>query len=191
MLNEVRLIGNLGNDPEVRVGQSGTKVARLSVATNERWTDKDGKRQEHTEWHRVVCFGQSAEFGRSTWAKAAGSTCRGSFARAPGRASRAKPVTPPRSSPNGCSRSTAQATATRAAAMGNAPRNSTNRLRILGVNRRWVLKGGRAALPGGRIRRMMGILKMIFPSRSPELGLVGGNNASQLYNHPVLGIRWK
>lgn len=62
MLNEVRLIGNLGNDPEVRVGQSGTKVARLSVATNERWTDKDGKRQEHTEWHRVVCFGQSAEF---------------------------------------------------------------------------------------------------------------------------------
>lgn len=60
-LNKVILVGNLGNDPDVRTMQSGDKVANLSVATNERWRDKDGNTQERTEWHRVVIFGRTAE----------------------------------------------------------------------------------------------------------------------------------
>lgn len=60
-LNKVILVGNLGNDPDVRTMQSGDKVANLSVATNERWRDKDGNNQERTEWHRVVIFGRTAD----------------------------------------------------------------------------------------------------------------------------------
>jgi single-strand DNA-binding protein len=59
--NKVILIGNLGADPDVRSLQSGDKVANLSVATSERWKDRDGNQQEKTEWHRVVIFGRTAE----------------------------------------------------------------------------------------------------------------------------------
>jgi len=55
------ITGNLGRDPELRYAPSGSAVASMSVATNERWTDKDGKKQEHTEWHRVVCWKRLAE----------------------------------------------------------------------------------------------------------------------------------
>ena len=56
-LNKVMLIGNCGKDPEIRTTQSGTKIANLSVATSESWTDKaSGERKERTEWHRVVIF---------------------------------------------------------------------------------------------------------------------------------------
>lgn len=61
MLNKVMLIGNLGKDPEVRHTQSGDPVANLTVATSEKWKDKQGERQEKTEWHRVVLFGKLAE----------------------------------------------------------------------------------------------------------------------------------
>lgn len=60
-LNKAMIIGNLGSDPEVKYLQSGTAVCNLSIATNERWTDKAGQRQEKTEWHRVVVFGKVAE----------------------------------------------------------------------------------------------------------------------------------
>ena len=60
-LNKVILVGNLGQDPDVRSLQSGDKVANLSVATNERWRDREGNNQERTEWHRVVIFGKTAE----------------------------------------------------------------------------------------------------------------------------------
>lgn len=60
-LNQVNLIGNLGQDPEVRYLPSGDAVVTLSLATNEKWTDKDGEKQERTEWHRVVFFGKAAE----------------------------------------------------------------------------------------------------------------------------------
>jgi single-strand DNA-binding protein len=60
-LNKVMLIGNLGADPEVRNTASGQMVATLSIATGETYTDRDGKRQERTEWHRVVVWGKSAE----------------------------------------------------------------------------------------------------------------------------------
>ena len=61
-VNKVILVGNLGRDPEVRTMQSGDKVANFSVATSERWKDRNsGEMQERTEWHRVVIFGRTAE----------------------------------------------------------------------------------------------------------------------------------
>ena len=61
MVNKVILIGNLGRDPEVRNTPSGQTVASFSVATSRRWKDRDGNRQEQTEWHNVVCWGRQAE----------------------------------------------------------------------------------------------------------------------------------
>ncbi|KZC17711.1 single-stranded DNA-binding protein [Rhodanobacter sp. FW510-R12] len=61
-VNKVILVGNLGNDPEVRYTTSGTAIATLSLATSESWTDKQsGEKQERTEWHRVKMFGKLAE----------------------------------------------------------------------------------------------------------------------------------
>lgn len=61
MLNKVQIIGNLGQDPEVRFTTSGQAVCDLSVATNEKWTDKQGEKHEHTEWHKVTVWGKTAE----------------------------------------------------------------------------------------------------------------------------------
>jgi len=61
MLNKVMLIGNLGRDPEVRSIPSGQQVASFTLATNRRWTDKAGQRQEETEWHQIVCWAKQAE----------------------------------------------------------------------------------------------------------------------------------
>ena len=60
-LNEILLVGNLGKPPEMSATKKGTVVARFSVATNRRWKDENGERQEVTEWHNVVCFGALAE----------------------------------------------------------------------------------------------------------------------------------
>ena len=60
-VNKAIVIGNLGRDPEVRALPSGQSVANLSVATKARFTDRNGERQEHTEWHRVVAFGKLAD----------------------------------------------------------------------------------------------------------------------------------
>jgi single-strand DNA-binding protein len=60
-LNKLELIGYLGADPEVRYMPDGTAVANISVATTESWKDKDGEKQERTEWHRVVFFQKLAE----------------------------------------------------------------------------------------------------------------------------------
>jgi len=60
-LNKVMLIGNLGNDPEVRRTQAGQAVATFRLATNESWNDRDGNRQDRTEWHRVVAWARLAE----------------------------------------------------------------------------------------------------------------------------------
>lgn len=60
-INKVILVGNLGNDPEVRYSQSGSALTTISVATSESWKDKDGNMQERTEWHRVKFFGRLAE----------------------------------------------------------------------------------------------------------------------------------
>jgi single-strand DNA-binding protein len=61
-INKVILIGNLGNDPEVRYTAGGAAVANISLATTDSWRDKNtGEQQERTEWHRVVFFGRLAE----------------------------------------------------------------------------------------------------------------------------------
>ena len=60
-VNKVILLGNLGRDPELKYTPSGTAVANFTVATNETWRDKEGQKQEHTEWHRVVVWGKLAE----------------------------------------------------------------------------------------------------------------------------------
>jgi len=61
MLNKTQLIGHLGRDPELRRTAEGATIANLSLATTERWTDKQGQAQERTEWHRVVLFARTAE----------------------------------------------------------------------------------------------------------------------------------
>ncbi|RMH43932.1 MAG: single-stranded DNA-binding protein [Deltaproteobacteria bacterium] len=60
-VNKVILIGNLGADPDMRYTPSGAGVCEMRIATNESWTDKQGQRQERTEWHRVVVWGKRAE----------------------------------------------------------------------------------------------------------------------------------
>ncbi len=60
-VNKVILIGNLGKDPETRYLPSGDAVTNVSVATTDVWKDKNGEKQEHTEWHRVAFFGKQAE----------------------------------------------------------------------------------------------------------------------------------
>ena len=56
-VNKVIIVGNLGRDPEIRSMQNGGKVCNLSIATSERWKDRNsGEQQERTEWHRVVIF---------------------------------------------------------------------------------------------------------------------------------------
>ena len=58
-INKVILVGNLGRDPEVRAMQNGDKVVQLSIATSDRWKDKNtGEQKERTEWHRVVIFNE-------------------------------------------------------------------------------------------------------------------------------------
>ena len=60
-LNKVLLIGNVGNDPEVRTTAGGGKVVKLSLATNRSYMDRTGAQQEKTEWHRVTVFGKLAD----------------------------------------------------------------------------------------------------------------------------------
>jgi len=60
-VNKVILIGNLGKDPEVKYTPSGTPVAKLALATNERYKDKSGEWQDRTEWHNIVLWQRLAE----------------------------------------------------------------------------------------------------------------------------------
>lgn len=61
MLNKVTLIGHLGQDPDLKYGQSGNPVCNLSLATDEGYTDKDGNKVDRTEWHRIVAYQRLAE----------------------------------------------------------------------------------------------------------------------------------
>ena len=61
-LNSVQLIGTVGNDPEVRAIQGGSKVATFRLATTERFKDREGNRQEQTEWHSIVSWNGKADF---------------------------------------------------------------------------------------------------------------------------------
>lgn len=59
--NHVQLIGNLGEDPKITVLESGKKVARFSLATNEYYKSEKGKKTQSTDWHRIVAWGRTAE----------------------------------------------------------------------------------------------------------------------------------
>lgn len=61
MVNKVFLIGRLGRDPEIRKVNSGTSVVNFSIATDERWSDRSGERQQRTEWHKIIAWGTLAE----------------------------------------------------------------------------------------------------------------------------------
>lgn len=63
-VNRVILVGNLGSDPDVRTTATGQMVATLSIATSESFTDKQGQRQDRTEWHRVVLWAKLAELAQ-------------------------------------------------------------------------------------------------------------------------------
>lgn len=60
-VNKVIVLGRLGADPEIKNISSNQTVARLSLATSENWTDREGQKQERTEWHRIVVWGKLAE----------------------------------------------------------------------------------------------------------------------------------
>lgn len=60
-LNKVTLIGNVGNDPEIRATSTGSRVAKVSLATNRTFQDRTGQQQERTEWHRLTFFGRLAD----------------------------------------------------------------------------------------------------------------------------------
>jgi single-strand DNA-binding protein len=60
-VNKVILVGNLGKDPEVKYTPQGTPVAKFSIATNERFKDKDGNWQDRTEWHNITAWARTAE----------------------------------------------------------------------------------------------------------------------------------
>ena len=60
-VNKVILIGNLGKDPELRYTPGGQPVATFTLATTERWNDRNGQRQDRTEWHNIVVWGKLAE----------------------------------------------------------------------------------------------------------------------------------
>ena len=68
-LNKVMLIGHLGRDPELRYTPDGVPVASFSLATSESWTDKNGSRQEHTEWHNIVAWNKLADLSKRYMAK--------------------------------------------------------------------------------------------------------------------------
>ena len=59
-VNKVILIGNIGKDPEIRYMPSGDAMVNLTLATTDNWKDKNGEKQERTEWHRVAIFGKLA-----------------------------------------------------------------------------------------------------------------------------------
>lgn len=60
-VNKAILVGNLGRDAEMRFTSGGTPVATVSLATTERFTDRDGQKREDTQWHRIVIWGKTAE----------------------------------------------------------------------------------------------------------------------------------
>ncbi len=60
-INKAIIVGNLGNDPEIRYSSGGDAIANMNIATTDSWKDKEGRKQEKTEWHRVTMFGKLAE----------------------------------------------------------------------------------------------------------------------------------
>jgi single-strand DNA-binding protein len=71
-MNKAIIVGGLGQNPELSYTPSGTAKATLSVATSERWTDKEGEKHEKTEWHRCIAWGRKAEVIAEYFTKGSG-----------------------------------------------------------------------------------------------------------------------
>src|ERR1700687_4593589 len=124
-INKVILVGNVGKDPEVRYSKSGTPVANFSLATNERFKDRNDEWQERTEWHSIVAWQRLAEIVGEYVAKGSKCTSKVSSRRQAGRIGRAgKGNTALKSSPATCSCSARGKTA---AATTNVRRTTTMR----------------------------------------------------------------
>ena len=94
-INKVIIVGNLGNDPEIRTMPNGEAVANISVATSESWTDKNtGERREVTEWHRIVLYRRLAEIAGQYLRKGSQVYVEGRLKLANGKITMAKIVTP-------------------------------------------------------------------------------------------------
>jgi single-strand DNA-binding protein len=116
-VNKVILIGHLGADPDMRYTPSGAGVCELRVATSESWKDKNGQRQERTEWHRVVVWGKTAEICAKYLAKGRQVYIEGRIqTRSYDDKEGVRSATSPRSSPTTCSSCRAAATAAAAVA---------------------------------------------------------------------------
>ena len=76
-INKVILVGNLGQEPDVRFSPKGTVIANLNLATGEAWKDQQGQLQERTEWHRIVMYGRTAEIARDYLHKGSKIYCEG------------------------------------------------------------------------------------------------------------------
>ena len=66
-VNRVTLLGHVGRDPEFHSNAAGDRAARFSLATTERWKNRDGEPQERTEWHRIIVFGGATSGWWSAW----------------------------------------------------------------------------------------------------------------------------
>ncbi len=102
-VNKVIIVGNLGRDPEMRAFPSGDQVANVTIATTDRWRDKNtGENKEATEWHRIVFNGRLAEIVGQYLRKGSRSMSKAACAPASGPTSQARKVTPPKSAPTLC-----------------------------------------------------------------------------------------
>ncbi len=69
MKNKVQLIGHLGNDPEIKTLEGGKKLAKISIATNEAYTNAKGEKVTETQWHNVIAWGKTAEIAEKLFTK--------------------------------------------------------------------------------------------------------------------------
>ncbi|BCO21351.1 hypothetical protein KUC14_02200 [Alteromonas sp. KC14] len=97
-VNKVILVGNLGNDPEVRYMPNGNAVANLSLATSESWKDQQGQVQERTEWHRLTMYRRLAEIAGEYLKKGSQIYVEGKLQRVSGKTSKVKIATQLKSS---------------------------------------------------------------------------------------------
>src|SRR5690606_10953242 len=77
--NKVQLIGNLGNDPEISTMESGVKLAKFSLATNEHYTNSAGEKVTDTQWHNIIAWGKTAEIVENYLTKGKGVVVAGSL----------------------------------------------------------------------------------------------------------------
>ena len=104
-VNKAILIGNLGKDPELRYTPGGQAVASFSLATSEKWRDKEGVAQDRTEWHNIVVWGRQAEIAKEYLAKGGRCISRGGYRRVPGKIKTVISAIRPRSFARGCNSS--------------------------------------------------------------------------------------